>query len=119
MPAITVTSLPDGRKTLSGGTYDYKEAIKAASKAAGVAAAWDPATKSWTVAAGTDLSFLPTPAPPPPKPQPAAVYRPPFRSRIGQCCAAGVFKLDPWNPQGPMVCHCTTHGSNKSNYAGD
>lgn len=116
MATIKIATLPDGRKVLSGGTFPLKDQIKAASLAAGTAAAWDPAAKTWTVAAGTDLGFLKPPAPPPaPRPLPPPPLR---RDRLGRCCAAAVFKLDDVCPQGPMVCVCAAHGTYKSTYAG-
>jgi len=55
MPSVTVTK-NDFTVKLSGGTFPYKEAIKAAG------GLWDPSTKSWTVAVSTDLSFLSYPS---------------------------------------------------------
>jgi hypothetical protein len=116
---VRMETLADGRVVLSGNTFAYKDAIKAASLAAlpmGTAAGWDAATKGWTVAAGSDLSFIKPPAPAPVAPRPAAVFR---RARDGWCCQKAKAEFDPHVPQGPMWYVCPDHGRCKSNWAGD
>jgi hypothetical protein len=49
---ITKTALPDGRFTLSGRTFDYKEQIKAAG------GKWDPALKTWTLEAAAEQQLM-------------------------------------------------------------
>lgn len=107
---VHIVTLRDGRKVLSGNTFRFREQIKAASLAAsGLAAGWDAAEKTWTVAAGTDLSWL-RPAPGAPK-----KVRLPFR---GACCADARYEFDPVCPQGPMLIVCGMHGSRRDSYEG-
>lgn len=108
---VQILTLPDGRKVLSGNTFRFREQIKAASRASpsGLAAGWDAAEKTWTVGAGSDLSFL---IPPPPAPK---KRRLPFR---GACCADARAEFDSECPQGPMLCVCATHGTHKDSYEG-
>ncbi len=101
---VVIVTLPDGRKVLSGNTFAFREQIKAASRAAGLAAGWDPAEKTWTVSAGSDLSFL---RPPPPAPK---KRRLPFR---GACCADARHEIDPDCPQGPMLILCDACGTRR------
>lgn len=134
MSTLRITPLPDGRKTLSGATFHVKDAIKAASLAAGAAAVWDPAAKTWTVATGTDLSTIVTPpsssgapAPRAPKPQPRARedwtreewqnYCLRRRGNSGPCCChAEAF----WEyAQGPTQYRCERHGQTHNNWTGD
>ena len=111
--SITIKNLADGRTVLSGKTFDIKDKIKE------LKGMWNPEEKTWTLPAGTDISWLRPPAPPKPAAVPLQpVYRPLRRDKLGRCCAAAVFKLDDINPYGPMVCHCATHGVYKSDYAG-
>ncbi len=110
---VHIVTLGDGRKVLSGNTFRFRDQIKAASLASpsGLAAGWDAAEKTWTVAAGTDLAFL---RPPPPAPRKRPL---PFR---GACCADARKEIDDVCPQGPMkiVCGAGLHGSRKSDYEG-
>jgi hypothetical protein len=127
---IIQTVLADGRISLCGGTYPLRETIRVRG------GKWDPAAKTWTLPAGTDLSFLPAaPAPPAPKPVPraapktreewtaaewqshvAAQYR---RRRfiVGACCSHAVSYYD--YPQGPTNYRCERHGYTICNYTGD
>jgi hypothetical protein len=114
--SVTIQSLADGRIVLSGKTFDIKDKIK---ELKGI---WNPEEKTWTLPAGTDISWL---RPPKPAAQPpvdlwggvsAHYYRRPDRS--GRCCASAVPQLDPVCPQGPMIYVCAAHGNRKSNYAG-
>jgi len=110
---VRMETLADGRIILSGNTFAYKDRIKIASLAAGMAAGWGAPQKSWTVAAGTDLSFI---QPPPPAPMPVAVFR---RRRDGWCCHQAKSEFDPHVPQGPMWHVCPVHGRCKSNWSGN
>ena len=78
MPSITVTK-NDFTVQLSGGTFPYKESIKAAG------GLWDPSTKTWTLPLSADLSFLSYPSLPAEPLAPAAPAEPPSRPRW-LCC---------------------------------
>jgi hypothetical protein len=108
---VVIVTLADGRKILSGNTFAFREQIKAASRAVGLAAAWEPAEKTWTVSAGADLSFL---RPPPPAPKKRAL---PFRRA---CCPDARHEIDSVCPQGPMliVCGAGLHQTRKDDYEG-
>jgi hypothetical protein len=99
-------TLADGRTALRGNTFTYKDQIKAAG------GLWAPATKSWTVPAGADLSFIKE-----------TVYLPVLstlrRDRSGRCCSAAKAELDKHDPQGPLWYVCTHHGKCRSSYTGD
>lgn len=111
LSGVHIVTLGDGRKVLSGNTFRFREQIKAASLASpsGLAAGWDPAEKTWTVAKGTDLAFL--------RPAPGAPKKPrlPFR---GACCSEAHQEIDAEIPQGPMRIVCAAHGSQRGSYDG-
>ncbi len=122
---ITKTTLPDGRFTLSGRTFDYKELIKAAG------GKWDPATKTWTLEAVAEagLMFL---VPPPPKPLPLVPkpraredwtaeewtrYCLRKRGNVGPCCRHATAHES--RPYGPICYNCPRHGYTHNSYTGD
>lgn len=129
-PPVTVTTLADGRKQLTGKTFDFKDQIKAAAAAAGSPAIWSPATKSWTVPAATDTAFLLTRPPSPlrwqPKPREEwtreewityLVNRPSKRGGSGPCCKnAKSFEA---YEQGPICWRCERHGETHNSFTGD
>ena len=49
---VKYTTLTDGRLSLKGNTFPYKETIKQ------VGGKWTPDTNAWVLPAGTDLSFI-------------------------------------------------------------
>ncbi len=108
---ITVTTLADGRQELTGSTYDRRDEIRA------LGGRWNPATKTWTVPAGKDVTPLLAPLP-----APAVVaVAPPRRSRGGRCCdAATMFfaSSDPYAHYGPASYRCVHHGVSHSTYSG-
>lgn len=106
---IAIKTLEDGRKELSGRTFDYKDQIKAAG------GRWDPDRKVWTIPAEAKMDFLPPPPPPPP---PAVRYVPRSRSKIrGPCCSEAVaFESRPY---GPICYRCAKHGLTHNDYCGD
>lgn len=130
--SVEVTPLPDGRYILRGrGTFGCRETIKSASAAAGLAAGWDAADKSWTVAPGTDLRAAlpvpPPPPPPPPAPRPRELWtceeyqnwlvRNIRRKFFGPCCRfADAYESRPY---GPICYRCERHGATINNYCGD
>jgi hypothetical protein len=124
MPGIKITTLADGRLELSGGTYDRRTEIRA------LGGRWNPATKTWTLPAGTDVTSLEKPLPPPPPPPPstaaaAAAAVPPrirrtgaWRGYSGPCCAAATSFSDADNPYGPIHYRCVHHGVTRNSYTG-
>jgi hypothetical protein len=117
---------PDGTAQLSGRTFDVKEKIKANG------GRWQGETKTWTVPAGTDLSFLIPP--PPPKPIPREewtkeqwdryVQRKYFsgESRRGgniERCCNNAKAFTQYDYQGPTCYDCPTHGKTYNSYCGD
>ena len=101
----------DGRIMVYGGTYDYREAIRAHG------GKWNAAEKAWYLPAGADTSFLP----PEPKPVVAAYVPPAPRRRDGRCCDKAVSYFpsdDPYAHYGPLHYRCESHGISKSNYSG-
>jgi hypothetical protein len=120
---ITKTALPDGRFTLSGRTFDYKEQIKAAG------GKWDPALKTWTLEAAAEqqLMFLVPPLSVAPKPKPLpreewtadqwANYCLRRRGNVGPCCRHATAKES--RPYGPICYNCPRHGYTHNNYTGD
>jgi hypothetical protein len=110
MPAITISKDASGRVLVSGGTYPYREPLKAAG------GRWDSAVRSWIVPESADLSFLM-----PRHTKPQTVQRKPQTVRRdvrGRCCSAAVPCFDDDNPQGPMIYRCAEHGAQKSSYCG-
>jgi len=75
VPNVTTKTLPDGRITVKGATFDDTYAIRDRLKAA--AARWNASEKVWILPAGTDIAFLKEPLPPPP----------PEWELQGLCCA--------------------------------
>lgn len=118
MPApVKITTAADGTLVLTGGTYEFRQAIKERG------GRWNPAEKSWTLPAGTDVGFLKPPAAPPaaaPPLRPLLEVFPPLvrRDRLGRCCAAARQEFDAVCPQGPMWWVCATHGRERSTYGG-
>jgi hypothetical protein len=129
--SVEVTPLADGRYVFKGpGTFGCRDTIKSASLAAGLAAGWHGAEKSWTVAAGTDLrAALPAPPPPPPPP-PAPRRREDWtheeyqnwlartrRKVYGPCCRfAEAYETRPY---GPICYRCERHGETHNSWTGD
>lgn len=78
--AVMLTTLPDGRIQLSGGTFGIKDQIRAHG------GRWNPAERVWTLPAGTDTSFVPVAAPPPAPPKLSAsaeaMYRAIYKDRL-------------------------------------
>ncbi len=132
---VRTTVLADGRISVHGGTFPYKDAIKSRG------GTWDPTNKMWYLPAGTDTRFLPVLPPLPPMPAHTytiRVARPgPSKPReewtadewqtyvahhrrrgfIGRCCT----KAEPfWEyTMGPTHYKCERHGITTSNYTGD
>ncbi len=126
MPAqkLTVTTLEDGRIQLSGSTFPVRDQIKARG------GRWDPASRTWTLPAGTDTTFeVPPPPPPPPPPAPrpreewtAAEWqnyclRSRSRGSHGPCCAHAKAYWE--YAQGPTHYRCERHGVTHNSYTGD
>jgi hypothetical protein len=117
---IAIKTLEDGRKELSGRTFNYKDQIKAAG------GRWDPDRKVWALSAEAKMDFLPPPPPPPPKPKPREQWtREEYqnwlarsRSKIrGPCCSEAVaFESRPY---GPICYRCAKHGLTRNDYCGD
>jgi hypothetical protein len=122
---------PDGRIMVYGGTYDYRDAIRAHG------GRWDADTRAWYLPAGTDTAFLP-PEPASvavaPKPVPLAVkpreewtatewasyvfaMRSARRYVVGACCTHAQSFYD--YAQGPTHYRCARHGETRCDYAGD
>lgn len=125
MPAVKITTAAEGSLVLTGGTYEFRQAIKERG------GRWSVAERSWTLPAGTDVGFLkPAPAPVPPTAaasggataaaRPLLAVFPPVvrRDRLGRCCAAAQTEFDAVCPQGPMWWVCAAHGRERSTYAG-
>jgi hypothetical protein len=114
-------TLADGRTALRGNTFTYKDQIKAAG------GLWAPATKSWTVPAGADLSFI-KPPPPPPAPKPREEWTKEEwarycashnrRGNIDRCCKNAV-SFTQYDYQGPTCYDCPRHGKTYNSYCGD
>lgn len=129
--SVEVVPLEDGRYVFKGpGTFGCRDTIKSASLAAGQAAGWDPAEKSWTVAAGTDLRAAlpipPPPPPPPPAPRPREDWsREEYQSWLcrtrrkvySACCRFAVAYEA--RPYGPICYRCERHGETHNSYTGD
>jgi hypothetical protein len=138
---VVLTLLPDGNLQLSGGTFKYKDAIKA------VGGKWNKDTKAWTVPFDADLMFLPSTPAPAAAPAPAPLIRalpyggytviPPKhkareewtaaewqshvllnsrRGYIGRCCGHATAFYD--YEQGPTHYRCEKHGITRSSYTG-
>lgn len=134
--AVTVTSVSQaegGGFVLRGpGTFGCRETIKSASLAAGAAAKWNAADKSWQVPRGTRLpAALPQPPPAAAAPAPPApkkkweMTRDEYqnwlaRSRkkyFGPCCSrAQAYESRPY---GPICYDCEIHGKTINDYTGD
>ena len=132
---VRTTVLTDGRISVHGGTFPYKDAIKARG------GTWDPTNKMWYLPAGTDTGFLPVLPPLPPMPARTYTIRAapagPSKSRelwtaeewaayvithrrrgfIGRCCSKAEAFWD--YAQGPTHYRCERHGITKSDYTGD
>lgn len=123
---VIFETLADGRTSLRGNTFKYKEQIKS------VGGTWEPASKSWTMPANTDLSFI-RPPPPPPAPKPreewtkeewnAYVQRyylssKRYRGNIERCCKNAV-GFTQYDAQGPLCWRCERHGVTYNSYCGD
>lgn len=128
---VHVTPLADGCYVFKGpGTFGCRETIKAASARAGQSAGWDPAEKSWTVAAGTDLREAlpvpPPPPPPPPAPRPREEWsREEYQNWLARsrrkvhsaCCRfAEAYETRPY---GPICYRCERHGVTHNSWTGD
>jgi hypothetical protein len=111
---IAIKTLEDGKKELSGKTFDHREQIKAAG------GRWDPDRKVWTLPAEAKLDFLPT-APPPKAAtlKPATpIYVPRSRSKFrGPCCSSAVAYES--RPYGPICYRCPHHGQIINDWCGD
>ena len=114
----------DGTLILQGpGTYGCRETIKAASRSAGVAAAWDADTKTWAIAKGVNLKE----ALPPftndyslPREEWTRdmwqSYSSKCRGFIGACCKnASAYEEYMY---GPLCYSCERHGKTKNDYCG-
>jgi len=116
---VRITTVADGKLVLTGGTYEFRQAIKERG------GWWNPAERSWTLPAGTDTAFITSP-PAAPAAAPAllpleVVFPPVVRredKRLGRCCAAARSEFDAVCPQGPMWWVCATHGRERSTYGG-
>ncbi len=106
--------------TLSGNTYSFKETIKT------LGGTWTPATKTWLLPVGTDLTFLQPPPRPAPRPREEWTreewqnYLAYSRNRGGaeRCCSHAV-AFFPYDVQGPLCYDCPRHGKTMSSYTGD
>jgi hypothetical protein len=108
--AVKITTAADGSLVLTGGTYEFRQAIKDRE------GRWSPAERSWTLPAGTATDFLATPT----MQRPIQNIFVPLvrRDRLGRCCAAARSEFDAVCPQGPMWWVCAAHGRERSTYAG-
>jgi transposase-like protein len=110
--------------TLSGNTYSFKDTIKT------LGGTWAPATKTWLLPVGTDLTFLEPPPAPKPKPREewtkeewdryVQLYYTGRRSRgnIERCCQNAV-AFTQYDYQGPTCYDCPRHGKTYNSYCGD
>jgi hypothetical protein len=90
---------------ISGQTFAAKFTLKQ------MGAKWNAGTKTWVFPTGTDLSSLQLPPPPPPQKKLKKVFR-------TWVCGKKEARLDPYNPQGPMIWVCDCCGTYKSDYDG-
>jgi hypothetical protein len=93
---------------ISGRTYDSREKLKT------LGGKWNAEKKAWILPPDADLSSLRRP---PPAPRAAATPRMQrvFRTWI---CGKKVAKINPENPQGPMIWVCSCCPTYKSDYDG-
>lgn len=115
-------TLVDGRTSLRGNTFKYKDMIKS------LGGTWSASEKVWIVPSATDLSFIKNQPPiPRAKPLPREewtkeqwnTYKMSCNSlkSTEQCCknAKVFFVYD----QGPMCYRCERHGETYGSYTGD
>jgi hypothetical protein len=125
---IAIKTLEDGKKELSGKTFDHREQIKAAG------GRWDPDRKVWTLPAEAKLDFLPAAQTAPLKAAPQTAPLRPLareewsrehwqnyclrqRGNCGPCCKhATAYESRPY---GPICYRCPRHGETINNWCGD
>ena len=88
---VTINLLDDDSIVLSGGTFDFKDEIKARG------GKWNPATKKWVLPKDTSVEFLFVK-----KPKPVCI------PAYGSCCEKSKIMEEYW--QGPLYIQCEEHG---------
>lgn len=101
---------PEGLE-ISGKTYDNRDLLKS------LGGKWNAEKKVWVLPLTANVELL---RQPPPPPAPAPVPRPVPRQKVFRTwiCGNKKAKLDPYNPQGPMIWVCSCCPTYKSDYDG-
>lgn len=107
---LIATQAPEGIE-ISGRTYDSREKLKS------LGGTWNTTKKVWILPSDADLSSLRRP---PPAPAAAPVERRQPLQRVFRTwiCGKKVAKINPDNPQGPMIWVCSCCPTYKSDYDG-
>jgi len=104
---LTALQTPEGLE-ITGRTYDSRDKLKA------LGGKWNAEKKAWILPPDADLSSL-QPPPPAPRTAPLPRMQKVFRTWV---CGKKVAKINPGNPQGPMIWVCSCCPTYKSDYDG-